>query len=42
MTENVKYQKGLSSETEIVAIIIKNDYKSYEDILDGKRGRQRW
>lgn len=37
MTGNEKYQKD-TSETEIVAIIIKNDYKSYEDILDGKHG----
>lgn len=34
MTGNEKYQKD-TSETEIVAIIIKN---YYEDILDGKHG----
>lgn len=45
MTGNVKYQKDLSSETEIVAIIIENDYKSMrtfwmgnmEDNLDKNR-----
>jgi len=40
MTGNVKYQKDLSSETEIGAIIMKSDYKTYEDILDGKHGKQ--
>lgn len=35
MTGSVKYQKGLSSETEAVAIIIKNECKSL-NILMGK------
>lgn len=41
MTGSVKYQKDLSSEKETVAIIIKNDYKSQnilmEDNLDKNR-----